>query len=59
MLLVLRVGVALPAGGAIEVSDAFESGSLGAWRVEDETRLIVSPRREFDQDNLNSALTWF
>jgi hypothetical protein len=47
------------AGGPIRVTDAIESGGLGTWKVEDETHLIVNPRREYDQDHLNSALTWF
>ncbi len=47
------------AGGEIYVSDDFESGSLGVWRVEDDTRLVVTPRRGFDQDSVNTATTWF
>ncbi len=47
------------AGGPIRVSDAFESGNLGNWRVADNTHLIFTPRIEFDQDHVNSALTWF
>jgi len=45
--------------GPIRVSDNFESGSLGKWRVEDNTRLIFAPRLEQDQDKVNSAITWF
>jgi hypothetical protein len=48
-----------PGPGPIQVSDNFESGSLGEWRVEDGTRLIFSPRMERDQDKVNSAITWF
>ncbi len=47
------------ADGPIRVSDTFESGSLGTWRMADNTRLIFTPRIEFDQDHVNSALTWF
>ena len=32
----------------IEVSDNFESGSLGEWRIEDDTRLVLIPRTDFD-----------
>ena len=46
-------------GGPIRVDDAFESGSLGTWRVADDTRLIFVPRTEYDQDHVNSAVTWF
>lgn len=45
--------------GPIQVSDKFESGSLGEWRVENGTRLIFVPRMEQDQDKVNSAITWF
>ncbi len=45
--------------GPIQVSDEFESGSLGEWRVENGTRLICVPRMEQDQDKVNSAITWF
>ena len=48
-----------PGPGPIQVSDNFESGSLGEWRVEDGTRLIFAPRMERDQDKVNSAITWF
>ncbi len=45
--------------GPIQVSDSYESGSLGEWRVENGTRLIFVPRMEQDQDKVNSAITWF
>jgi hypothetical protein len=45
--------------GPIQVSDDFESGSLGKWKVENETHLLFTPRTEYDQDHVNSALTWF
>lgn len=45
--------------GPIQVSDNFESGSLGEWRVENDTRLIFAPRLEQDRDKVNSAITWF
>jgi hypothetical protein len=45
--------------GPIQVSDNFESGGLGEWHVEDNTRLIIAPRLERDQDGINSAITWF
>ncbi|HYK87776.1 MAG TPA: M14-type cytosolic carboxypeptidase [Acidobacteriota bacterium] len=51
-------GLAFPAD-PIRVTDAFESGSLGLWRVEDGTRLIIIPVTEYDQDHINSAVTWF
>jgi len=47
------------APGPIRVRDDFESGSLGAWRVEDDTTLVFSPRLEADQEQVNSAQTWF
>jgi len=43
----------------IRVSADFESGSLGQWRVEEGNRLVIVPKLEFDQDHVNSALTWF
>ncbi len=46
-------------GGPIQVSDSFESGSLGVWRVENDTRLVFAPRLEQDSDKINSAVTWF
>lgn len=49
----------LSAAGPIRVSDDFESGSLGEWRVEGNTRLVFVPRMEYDQDSVNTALTWF
>jgi len=45
--------------GPIEVKDNFESGSLGNWRIEQDTRLIFTPRKEYDQDRINTAVTWF
>jgi hypothetical protein len=54
----LVLGLAFSAG-PIQVSDSFESGNLGVWRVDDSTRLIFTPRTEYDQDNVNSAVTWF
>ncbi len=49
----------MAAGGPIRVSDAFESGSLGAWRIEGNTRLVFVPHTECDQDRVNTAVTWF
>ncbi len=57
-VILLMRATALSAG-PIRVSDAFESGSLGSWRVEGDTRLIFVPKTEYDQDHVNSALTWF
>jgi len=54
----LFLGLAFGAG-PIQVDDNFESGSLGEWRIEDETRLIFVPRKEHDQDRVNTAVTWF
>jgi hypothetical protein len=50
---------AAPVPGPVRVSDNFESGSLGEWRVENDTRVIFVPRMEQDQDKVNSAITWF
>jgi hypothetical protein len=47
------------AAGPIRVSDQLESGSLGSWRVEGNTRLIFVPRTDYDQDKVNTAVTWF
>ncbi|UCF36731.1 MAG: hypothetical protein JSU96_18270 [Acidobacteriota bacterium] len=47
------------AAGPIRATDQFESGSLGEFRIEDETRLIMVPRTDRDQDRVNSAVTWF
>lgn len=49
----------LLAFGPIRVYDDFESGNLGVFRVEEDTRLIFVPHRETDQDGINSAVTWF
>jgi hypothetical protein len=49
----------LAASGPIRVSDAFESGSLGAWRIEGNTRLVFVPHTDYDQDRVNTAVTWF
>ena len=49
----------LGAAGPIGVSDDIDSGSLGTWRVEDNTRLVVVPRRGYDQDSVNISTTWF
>lgn len=58
--LMFLTGLQTAAGlGPIQVSDDFESGSLGEWRVENDTRLIFAPRMEQDQDKVNSAITWF
>ena len=46
-------------GGPICVSDDFESGSLGSWHLEDDTHLVVVPRRDFDQDSVNTSTCWF
>ncbi len=45
--------------GPIRVRDDFESGNLGAWRVENNTALVFAPRLEVDREQVNSALTWF
>jgi len=45
--------------GPIQVRDDFESGNLGQWRLEGDTRLVFVPRAEHDQDRINSAVTWF
>ncbi len=57
-MLLLSPGLA-QASGPIQVNDNFESGSLGTWRIEHETTLVISPRMEYDQDHVNSAMTWF
>ena len=49
----------LAAQGPIRVADDFESGSLGEWRVEGDTRLVFVPHPDYDQDRVNSAVTWF
>jgi hypothetical protein len=66
LILFLLVGTIAPwvagplyASRPIRVSDDFESGSLGVWRVEGNTRLVFVPRLEHDQDGINTALTWF
>ena len=56
--ILLLHGTAFTAG-PIQVSDTFESGNLGVWRVERDTRLVLVPRTEYDQDHINSAVTWF
>ncbi len=55
----LLLSVMLLVGGPIQVSDSFESGSLGVWRVENDTRLVFAPRLEQDREKVNSAITWF
>jgi hypothetical protein len=45
--------------GPIRVSDQFESGSLGNWRLGGNTRLLFIPKTDFDQDQVNTAVTWF
>lgn len=45
--------------GPIRVSDDFESGSLGNWRLEGEARLVFQPGKDYDQDRINTAATWF
>jgi hypothetical protein len=47
------------ASGPIRVDDKFESGSLGSWRVEGDTRLCFTPALEHDEAHVNSAMTWF
>jgi len=60
LLLVLALTTAtLFASGPIRVFDNFESGNMGAFRVEDETRVLFVPHKEVDQDRVNSAVTWF
>lgn len=57
-LLMSSLSLAL-GGGPIRVTDDFESGSLGEWRLEADTKLVFVPRKEVDQDGVNSAVTWF
>jgi hypothetical protein len=45
--------------GPIQVRDDFESGNLGEWRIEGDTRLVFRPHKEYDQDHINTAMTWF
>ena len=56
---VLLLCAMVSGSGPIQVRDDFESGSLGVWRVEKDTSLIFAPRMEYDQNRVNSALTWF
>ena len=56
--MLLSVGLVFGVG-PIRVDDNFESGSLGEWRIEQETRLIFVPRKDYDQDRINTAVTWF
>lgn len=49
----------LAASGPIRVIDEFESGCLGMWRVEANTRLVFVPRTDYDQDKVNTAVSWF
>jgi hypothetical protein len=45
--------------GAVQVRDDFESGSLGAVKVENDTTVVITPRLEKDESGVNSAITWF
>lgn len=58
--LLLTVSVLpLRAAGPILATDDFDSGSLGEFRVVDDTKLVFVPRTGYDQDSVNSALTWW
>jgi hypothetical protein len=50
---------AMQSVGPIQVSADFESGHLGTWRVEGKSRLVIRLPVEYDQDKINSTLTWF
>jgi len=57
-LFVLWIGF-LQDSHPIQVSDDFESGNLGEWRIEEENRLVFQPHKDYDQDRVNTAVTWF
>jgi len=53
------VGATLFASDPIRVFDNFESGNMGVFRVEGDTRVLFVPHKDYDQDRINSAVTWF
>jgi len=53
------VSGSLHGSGPIQVSDDFESGNLGNWHFEGDTRLVFQPHKDYDQDRINTAVTWF
>jgi len=59
LLVIVLATVTLSASDPIRVFDNFESGNMGVFRVEGDTRLIFVPQKEHDQDEINSAVTWF
>lgn len=58
LFLILLAGAG-SSSGPIQVNDKFESGNLGTWRVENDTRLCFIPSLEYDREHVNSAMTWF
>lgn len=55
----ILVASEIRAAEPIRVTDDFESGQLGRWRVEDATRLVVNLPLEQDESQINSAISWF
>lgn len=47
------------AGGPVEANADFESGSPSLWRVEDNTRVAFTPKKDWDQDSVNTSVSWF
>lgn len=59
LVLALCLAAALNASGPVVARSDFESGSPGLWRVESDTHVLFTPRRDWDQDSVNTAVTWF